>query len=60
MGEARGWLEVPVQHERVEIGAVGPHDGSQLVIHAHLGEEIGIGERLERRAVQLAGEIDFA
>jgi hypothetical protein len=60
MDEARGRLEVPVQHEWIEIGAVGPDDGAEFVVHPHLREEARIGQRLEDRAVQLPGEIDIA
>jgi hypothetical protein len=60
MDETRGGLEVPVQHEGIEVGSVGPHDGAQLVIDPHLSEISGIGQRLEYRAVQLSGEIDVA
>lgn len=60
MSEARGRLEVSMQYKRVEVGAVGPHDGSQLVVHAYLVEEVRIGKRLEHGAVQLFGEIDIA
>ena len=58
MDEARGRLEVPVQHEWIEIGAVGPGDGAELIVHPHLREEIRIAQRLEDRAVQLSGEIE--
>jgi hypothetical protein len=60
MDETRGRLEVPVQHERIEVGSVGPHDGAQLVVHLHLSEIAGIGQRLEDGAVQLPAEIDVA
>jgi hypothetical protein len=60
MNETRGGLEVPVQHEGIEVRSVGPHDGAQLVVHAHLSEVAGIGQRLEHRSVQLPGEIDIA
>lgn len=60
MDETRGGLEVPVQHEGIEVGSVGPNDSAQLVIDLHLSEIAGIGQRLEDRAVQLPGEIDVA
>lgn len=60
MRQARGGLEVAVQHERVEVGAVGPYDRSQLVVAANLREEAGVGKRLEDGAVQLAREVDVA
>jgi hypothetical protein len=60
MNETRGGLEVPVQHEGIEVGSVGPNDSAQLVIDLHLSEIAGIGQRLEDRAVQLPGEIDVA
>lgn len=56
MSEARRGLEVAVQHERVEVGAVRPRHGAQLVVHAHLREESRVGERLEYRPAQLAFE----
>lgn len=58
--EARGRLEVPVQHEGIEVGSVGPDDGAQLVVHSHLREVVRIGQRLEHRAMQLVREIDVA
>ena len=60
MDETRGRLEVPVQHEGIEVGSVGPGDGPQLVVHTHLREVVGIGQRLEHGAMQLPGEIDVA
>lgn len=60
MDEARGRLEVPVQHEGVEVGSVGPHDGAQLIVYLHLSEVARIGQRLKDGAVQLPGEIDVA
>jgi hypothetical protein len=57
MRQARGRFEVAVQDERVEVGAVGPYDRPQLVIHANLREVVGVDKWLEHRAVQLAGEI---
>ena len=58
--EARGRLKVPVQHEGIEVGSVGPDDGAQLVVYLHLSEVPGIGQRLEHGAMQLPGEIDIA
>jgi hypothetical protein len=46
-------LEVSVQYERIEVGSIGPYDGAQLVVHAHLCEIAGIGQRLEHGAMQL-------
>jgi RHS repeat-associated protein len=60
MNETRGGLEVPVQHEGIEVGSVGPYDSAQLVIYLHLSEVARIGQRLEHRTVQLPGEIDVA
>jgi hypothetical protein len=59
MNEARGRLEVAVQHEGIEIRTVGPYDGSQLVVHANLRKEVGIGKWLEHGAAQLSREIDI-
>jgi hypothetical protein len=59
MNEARGRLEVAVQHEGVEVRTVGPHDGPQFVIYANLRKEVGVGKRLKHTAVQLACEIDI-
>jgi hypothetical protein len=59
MNDARGRLEVAVQHEGVEIRAVGPYDGSQLVVYANLRKEVGVGKWLEHGAVQLSCEIDI-
>jgi hypothetical protein len=58
--EAGGRLEVPVQYEWIEIGAVGPDDSAEFVVHPHLREEGRIAQRLEDRAMQLSGEIDVA
>lgn len=58
--KTRGRLEVPVQHEGIEVGSVGPHDRAQLVVYLHLCKVVGIGQRLEDGAVQLPGEIDIA
>jgi hypothetical protein len=60
MHEARSGLEVPVQHEGIEVGPVRPHDGAQLVVYLYLSEVAGIGQRLEDGAVQIPGEIDIA
>jgi hypothetical protein len=60
MDETRGRLEIPMQHEGIEVGSVGPHDGAQLLVYPHLSEIAGIGQRLEHRAMQLPGEIDVA
>jgi len=60
MNEARGRLEVAVQHEGVEVRAVGPHDGPQLVVYANLRKEVGVGKWLEHGAVQLSCEIDIS
>lgn len=58
MCEARGGLEVAVQHERVEVGAVGPYHRSKLIVHVNLREEVGVGERRKHRTMQLSREID--
>jgi len=42
----RGW-EVPVQHDRIEIDTVWPHDGASPGIHPNLTKEVGIVEGLE-------------
>jgi len=60
MSEARRGLEVAVQHERVEVGAVRPYDGAQLVVHTHLGEEVRVGEGLEHGSTQLAFQVNVA
>lgn len=49
-----------MQHEGIEVGPVGPHDGPQAVVHANLRKEVGVSKWLEHRAVQLSGEIDVA
>ncbi len=36
MREAGGWLEIPVQDERIEISTVGPDDGAKLLVHKDL------------------------
>ncbi len=59
MSEARGRLEVSVQHEGIEVRAVGPHDGPQLVVDGHLRKEVRVGKWLEHEAVQLSCEIDI-
>lgn len=58
MNETRGGLEVPVQHEGIEVGSVGPYDSAQLLVYLHLSEVVRIGQRLEHGAMQLPGEID--
>lgn len=60
MRQARGWLEVAVQDKRIEIGAVGPRDRPQLIIHTNLFEEAWVGKRLEHGTVQLPAEINIA
>lgn len=60
MRQARGRLKVAVQDKRIEVGAVGPHDRPQLIIHTSLREEAWVAERLEHGTVQLPGEIDIA
>jgi hypothetical protein len=60
MCQARGRLEVAVQHKRVEVGAVRPHDRPQLIIHTNLREEAGVGKGLEHGTMQLPGEVDIA
>jgi antitoxin (DNA-binding transcriptional repressor) of toxin-antitoxin stability system len=35
MSDVRGRLGIAMQHERVEIGAVRPHNGPQLVVNAN-------------------------
>jgi len=60
MHKTRGRLEVPMQHEGIEVGSVGPHNGAQLIIYLHLSKVAGICKRLEHRAMQLPGEIDVA
>ena len=58
MREARGWLEVPVEYQRVKVRTVGPHDSPQPVVHADLREEVGVSKRLEHRAAQLPGKVN--
>jgi hypothetical protein len=60
MDETRGGLEVPVQHEGIEVDSVGPHDGAQLVVYSDLSEITRIGQRLEDGTMQLPTEIDVA
>ena len=60
MDETRCRLEVPVQHEGIEVGSVGPHHCAQLLVYLYLSEVAGIGQRLEHGAMQLPGEIDVA
>jgi hypothetical protein len=60
MDETRRRLKIPVQYEGIEVGSVGPNNGAQLVIHSHLREVAGIGQRLEHGAMQLSREIDIA
>jgi hypothetical protein len=49
MREARGRLEIAVQDKRVKVGAVGPYDRSQLVVHANLRKEVWVRKGLEHR-----------
>jgi hypothetical protein len=60
MDETRGRLEVPVQNQGIEVGSVGPHDSTQLIIDLHLSKVAGIRQRLEDGAMQLPSEIDVA
>jgi hypothetical protein len=50
MNEAGGRLEVAVQHKGIEISTVGPHDGPQVVVHANLRKEVGVGKWLKHSA----------
>jgi hypothetical protein len=50
----RGRLEVAVQGKRVEVGAVGPNDRSEIIVHPNLRKEVGVGKRLEYGTVQLS------
>ncbi|MGO9319434.1 MAG: hypothetical protein ACLQBY_01330 [Solirubrobacteraceae bacterium] len=50
MNEVRGRLEVAVQHKRIEVCTVGPHDGPQVVVHANLRKEVGLGPSRPRGA----------
>jgi hypothetical protein len=59
MNEGRRRLEVAVQNERIEVRSIGPHDGPQLVVHANLRKEVGVGKWLKHRAAQLSCEIDI-
>lgn len=49
--EARRRLEVAVQDKRVEVCAVWPYDGSELVVHLNLRKEVGIGKGLEHKTM---------
>lgn len=49
-----------MQHKRIEVSTVGPHDGPELVVHSHLCKEAWVGEWLKDRAVQLSCEIDIS
>ncbi len=49
MREARGRLEIAVQHKRIEVGAIGPYDRAELIIHTDLGKELGVCQGLEHR-----------
>ena len=60
MRKARRRLEVSVQDEGVEVGAVWPYDRAQLVIDSHLSKEVGVGKRLEYGAAQLSCEVDVS
>jgi hypothetical protein len=50
------WREASVKYQGIEVGAVGPGDSGQLVIDVYLGEEVGIGQPLEYRAMQCPGD----
>lgn len=49
-----------MQYKGVEVGAVGPYDCPQLVVHANLRKKVGVGKWLKHRSAQLSGEIDIA
>jgi hypothetical protein len=52
---------VAVEHVRVQVGAVWPHDRPELVVDAHLAKELRIvAERLEHGSPQLSFEVDLA
>lgn len=54
MIEVGGWLEIAVQHQRIEIGAVRPDNGPELFVNTNLRKVIGVCERFEHRAAQLS------
>jgi hypothetical protein len=56
-----GGLEVAVQNERIQVGAVRPHDGVGLRVDGDLGKEVGVLEWFEDRpAITEVGNIDLA
>ncbi|MDQ1490675.1 MAG: hypothetical protein QOJ23_3189 [Actinomycetota bacterium] len=57
LGSGAIWLEVSVQDQRIEIKAVGPHDGA--MVDGNLSEEGGILQRLKNWTPEFVGEIDI-
>jgi len=51
---------VPVKHVGVQVEAVGPNDGADFGIDAHLTKVGRIIQRLGHRSPKLVGEIDLA
>ena len=50
-----------MEHVGVQVGAVRPHDRSELFVHAHLSKELRIvAERFEHGSPQLSFEVDLA
>jgi hypothetical protein len=47
IGEPGRRLELPVKDQRIEVRAVGPDDGTQLLVDVYLGEEARVGQRLD-------------
>jgi hypothetical protein len=43
-----------------DVGAIGPHDRSELPVERDLAEVLGIGKRLENAAPTPRGQIDLA
>jgi hypothetical protein len=60
VSETRCRLEVAVKDQRIEVCAVGPDDGAQLVVDVYLSEEVRVGQWLEYRATKRSGEVDVA
>ena len=50
-----------MEHVGVQVGAIGPHDRSELLVHAHLPKELRIvAEGFEHGSPQLSFEVDLA
>jgi len=55
-----GWREVAVEHQRVEVGTVGPDNRPQVIVHTHERKKVGVREWFEHRPAELTAEVDVS